>query len=179
MSSRPTPALFSDIFQVSIQIRKINVDSQKDLRSLKLKRDLFAILCLYQFGMTPEKLLILKFEQFHKLVPKSWLPWLHQFQKELQMPSPWFHSARHESLRPGLSRRSLEFSLKEMATKFHLKNWSVLGLKHAHICKLLQQGLSETQIRINLNLSNHYKFKPFQKYLDQIGSEEIYADIHI
>ena len=179
MSSKPTPALFSDLFQISVQIRKINVDSQKDLRSLKLKRNLFAVLSLYQLGIAPEKLLVLKFEQFQKLVPKSWLPWLHQFQKELQMPTPWFHTARHGSLRSGFSRRSLEFCLKEMAITFKLENWSILGLKHAHICKLLQQGLSETQIRINLGLSNNYKFKPFQQYLEQIGSQEVYADINI
>ena len=179
MSQKPAPALFSDIFQFSKNLRDMTHIQTSDLKYITFQRDCFAAICLYQIGLPPQELLTLSFVELNKLVPPSWLSWLHTFQKQLQIPSPWFHTARHDSKRQGLSRRSLELSLKKQAAENQLKNWSVLGLKHAHICKLLQQGLSETQIRINLKLSNNFKFQPFLKYLHKVESEQVYADIHI
>lgn len=178
MAVKPLPCPYSDLFRMSQVYRSHSDRVEKELNSLLIKRDFLIFAGLYQLGLKPQDLLEMNFLSLKKEMPLTWTPWLEQYQTLLKNDSPWFHTARHESIRQGLSRRSMEQVLAKQAITHELNHWTILGLKHAHICKLLQQGLSHIQIQLRLGLSETFDLKTFQKHLEQKETQaQLYTDI--
>ena len=179
MAVKPLPSLYTDLYRMSQIYRDHSQRVEKELNSLLVRRDYLVFAGLYQLGFRAEELLELNFSDLKKEMQPSWHAWLNEYQTLLKKDSPWFHTARHESLRAGLSRRSAEKILLTQMEKHKLENWNILGLKHAHICKLIRQGLSDLQIQLNLRLSETFNLKPFHKHLEsEQAQDQIYADIH-
>lgn len=127
--------LFSDIFFLQKQYQKMIQDSPAEsLNRVLCKRDYLCFALIYKMGINTPEMLKLNFKELKKKLPQD-QTWLEQFQDELKMDLPWFHTAKNQSLRLGLSRRGVEKIFQKQREKFNLLNWTPSKLKKSSSLK--------------------------------------------
>lgn len=164
------PTYFKDLFKAQSLCRQQLEKCQNLHQKLLIKRNFLCFALIYNQGYRPKEMLSLDFSQLitHHHCPE-WKNWLEDYQKQLKLPTPWFHTARYNGLRIGLSRRGFEDILKAQSQNFKLTPWSTKSLRQAHIIKLLLKGKSHQQIRINLRLNPRFDLKPYEQYIEKIS----------
>lgn len=173
------PILFSNLFELSQKLIKQNHEISHHQKLIN-KRDLLCINLLYQTGKKVDELIKEDFSSLKTHLVPEWAQWLTLFQTELKLDSPWFHTARHHSIREGLSKRSVSLILSNQSLKYHFNDWNLKGFRQAYILKQIQIGIPASQIKKDLNLSLQYNLKPYIEYLETQSPESIlYGDIYL